>query len=95
MQPTVAAARRISTTVSTTNTATDYATLHADSIIKRAAKNLGKGWDRLSGDGRLVECKAILCTDIITDVDVRGESKTVMPFWAQVNARLVNMLIPE
>jgi hypothetical protein len=69
---------------------TDHPTTAARDIVSRAEKAVGPMWDRLSPAGRMVECRAILCIDML-----RSRSPTDdREWWLFVNARIINIVLP-
>lgn len=67
------------------------AAVSAKDIIARAKKAAGPMWARLSPDGQMVECKAILCDDML-----RGYAKDVgLDWWLAVQRIIINTIIPE
>jgi len=69
---------------------TDHAVTAAVDIVHRAAKRAGALWGRLSGDGQLVECKAVLCDDMLRDRSGSG-----LEWWLAVQRAVLNLVIPE
>ena len=68
----------------------DFAATSAKDIIARAKKAAGPMWQRLAPEGRMVECKAILCDDMLRD-----RSGTAQEWWLAVQRAVINTIIPE
>ena len=62
----------------------------ARDIIRRAQKAAGPTWGRLSADGQLVETKAILCDDMLTDRAGAG-----LDWWIAVQRAVLNIILPD
>ena len=62
----------------------------AKDIIRRAMKAAGPTWGRLSADGQLVETKAILCDDMLTDRAGAG-----LNWWIAVQRAVLNIILPD
>ena len=71
-------------------TADQLAAVAAKDIVTRAHRAAGPFWDRLSPDGRMVECKAILCDEMLRD-----RSGTDLAWWLAVQRAVINTIIPE
>ena len=59
-------------------------------IIRRAQKSAGPTWGRLSADGQLIETKAILCDDMLTDRAGAG-----LDWWIAVQRAVLNIILPD
>lgn len=69
---------------------TKNALIAAKDIIRRAQKAAGPTWVRLSPDGQLVETKAILCDEMLTD-----RSNSGLDWWIAVQRAVLNILLPD
>lgn len=69
---------------------TDPQMTAARDIVSRAQKAAGPMWDRLSPAGHMVECRAILCMDMLRSRSATDDRE----WWLSVNARIINIILP-
>lgn len=76
-----------------TNTAETarLATISARDIIARATRACGPVWARLSPDGQMIECKAILCDDMLRNY----ARDTAQDWWLSVQRVIINASHPH
>lgn len=68
----------------------DPATVAALAIIARAQKAVGKMWDRMTPDGRIVECRSILCCDMLN----KAAADAPNAWWQSVHGAIIVAIYP-
>lgn len=79
-------------------TTEQLATISARDIVAQAKKATGPVWARLSPDGQLTGCRAILCTEMLKDCGraaCAGAPLLTAQWWIDVSKAIVNLLTPS